>query len=342
MPEKKQKMKKIITISFLLLFAFQVQSQDRKTPKKLKVNGEYVHPKTDTKFPVEFENYKRIDVYSFDKKDENIGVTYDNEVNDKKTTISIYLYPSNEASEDRLRIEYSNSMQSIANYSKEGINATQKLIRKIGDKYICNGIKAEMKNDKKDFTRLSLYECGTWFYKIRLTTNHLDSIQSEDIENKILEKFEPTRLCGIKKLNTKADVYFAKAAFRDSIMLGSVMGGAFKKINWAIENVKENERASGFPGLYIDLQIESIKEFLKFQERYKYKKTEATEEYLKELNSIIESGFINEFLMEQYQMLLIVPENRNLNFEAFQRWKENKKLKIDLNQKYCVLSYTTE
>ena len=62
----------------------------------------------------------------------------------------------------------------------------------------------------------------------------------------------------------------------------------------------------------------------------------------KELNSIIESGFINEFLMEQYQMLLIVPENRILNFEAFQKWKENKKLKIDLNQKYCVVSYKTE
>jgi hypothetical protein len=46
--------------------------------------------------------------------------------------------------------------------------------------------------------------------------------------------------------------------------------------------------------------------------------------------------------MEQYQMLLIGPENRILNFEAFQKWKENKNLKIDLNQKYSVVSYKTK
>ncbi len=335
-------MKRIISISILIVFVFQVQGQERKSPKKLKVNGDYIHSKTETNFPEQFENYKRIDVYSFDKKDENIGVTYENEINDKKTSFSIYLYPTEEASESRLKNEYFNSMQSIANFSKNGVNATQKLIRKVGEKYICNGIKAEMKNDKNELTQLTLFECGTWFYKIRLTTNELDSIQAENIEKKIIEKFEPTRLSGIKKLKTKANVYFAKAAFRDSIMLGSTMGSAYKKINWAIENVKENERASGFPDLYIDMHIESIKELLKFQEKYKYKKTQATIEYLEELNSIVESGFINEFLMEQYSMLLIVPDERKLNFDAYRKWKENKNLTIDLNKRYYVISYKTE
>jgi hypothetical protein len=146
----------------------------------------------------------------------------------------------------------------------------------------------------------------------------------------------------MKKLKIKANVYFAKAAFRDSIMLGSAMGSAFKKINWAMENVKENERASGFPDLYIDMHIESIKELLKFQEKYKYKKTQPTIEYLEELNSIVESGFINEFLMEQYNMLLIVPDDRVLNFKAYEKWKENKKFVIDLNKKYYVVSYKSE
>jgi len=335
-------MKKIISISILILFVFQLQGQERKSPKKIKASGDYIHSETETNFPELFENYKRIDVYSFDKKDKNIGVTYENEKNDKKTTISIFLYPTEEASEDRLRNEYFNSMQSIANISKNGINSTQKLIRKVGEKYICNGIKAEMKNDKNELTQLSLYECGTWFYKIRLTTNELDSIQSENIEKKIIEKFDPTRLSGMKKLKIKANVYFAKAAFRDSIMLGSAMGSAFKKINWAMENIKENERGSGFPDLYIDMHIESIKELLKFQEKYKYKKTQPTIEYLEELNSIVESGFVNEFLMEQYNMLLIVPDDRVLNFKAYEKWKENKKFVIDLNKKYYVVSYKSE
>ncbi|REG98149.1 hypothetical protein [Flavobacterium aquicola] len=335
-------MKRIISISILILFVFQVQGQERKSPKRIKVSGNYIHSETETSFPEQFENYNRTDIYSFDKKDKNIGVTYELETNDKKTTISIYLYPTEEASEGRLKNEYFNSMQSIANFSKNGINATQKLIRKVGEKYICNGIKAEMKNDKNELTHLSLFECGTWFYKIRLTTNELDSIQAENIEKKIIEKFDPTRLSGIKKLNTKANVYFSKNAFCDSIMLGSTMGSAFKKINWALENVKENERASGFPDLYIDMHIESIKELLKFQDKYKYKKTQTTIEYLDELKSIVESGFINEFLMEQYDMLLIIPDERKFNFDAYKKWKENKKLAIDLNKRYYVISYKKE
>ena len=335
-------MKRIIPILILILFVFQVQGQERKSPKKIKINGDYIHSKTETIFPELFENYKRSDVYSFDKKDENVGVTYENEANDKKTTISIYLYPTEEATEDRLRNEYFNSMQSIANFSKNGINATQKLIRKVGEKYICNGIKAEMKNDKNEITQLSLFECGTWFYKIRLTTNELDSTQVENIEKKIIEKFEPTRLTGIRSLNPKANVYFSKSAFCDSIMLGSTMGSAFKKIEWALKNVNENERASGFPDLYIDMHIESIKELLKFQEKYKYKKTQTTINYLGELNSIVEAGFLNEFLLDQYKMLLIVPDDRVINYEAYEKWKENKKLTIDLNKKYYVVSYKME
>lgn len=335
-------MKKIIIITILILFAIQVKGQERKSLKKIKFNGDYIHSKTKTNFPTIFENYKLIDVYSFDKKDENIGVTYENVLNDKKTSISIYLYPTEEATEDRLRNEYFNSIQSIANFSKNGINAKQKLIKKIGEKYICNGIKAETKNDKNEITQLSLFECGTWFYKIRLTTNELDSTQVENIEKKVIEKFEPTRLTGLRKLNSKADIYFSKSAFCDSIMLGSTMGSAFKKVEWALKNVKENELASGFPGLYIEMHVESIKEFIKFQEKYKYKKTQNTIDYLGELNSIVVSGFLREFLMEQYKMLLIVPDDKVLNFEAYEKWKKNEKLTIDLNEKYYVVSYKME
>ena len=111
-------MKRLISITILILFTFQVQSQERKNPKKIKVSGDYIHSETKTNFPVQFENYNRTDVYSYDKKDENIGVTYENELDNKKTTISIYIYPTELASEGRLRNEYFNSMQSIETYQK--------------------------------------------------------------------------------------------------------------------------------------------------------------------------------------------------------------------------------
>lgn len=332
-------MKRLISITILILFTLQVQSQERKNPKKLKVSGDYIHTETKTNFPVQFENYNRTDVYSFDKKDENIGVTYEKELNNKKTTISIYIYPTEVASEGRLRNEYFNSMQSLANISKDGINANQKIIKKIGEKYICNGIKATLKNDENDLTQLTLFECGTWFYKIRLTTNELDTIQAQNIENKILEKFDPSKLTGTKMLNTRGNVIFARAAMRDSTMLGSVMGGALKKLIWAKENVKENERLSGFPDLYIEMHIESIKELVDFEKKHKFKTLESTREYLDQYNEIINAGFLSEYLMEKYSMLMIVPEKIKLNFAAYNEWKKNNIIKPILNEKYSLVEY---
>ena len=42
-------------------------------------------------------------------------------------------------------------------------------------------------------------------------------------------------------------------------------------------NVPVKERASGFPGHYLEMQIASFKEFVAFEEKYNYKKSEYTQ-----------------------------------------------------------------
>lgn len=325
-----------LTIVFLFC-VFTISGQEYYRPKKISAKGEYTHSKAMTVFPEQFDLYKRKEIYSFDKEKSNIGVVYENQPN--QTTISIYVYPAGDGYEGRLRKEYQKSMQSIVNLSQNGVHATQFAVRHEGEKYICNGFKAIIKEDKSKYNALTIYECGQWFLKVRITTSELDSSQIASLEQKIYSQFDPTKLTETNPLNEKADIYFAKTAFRDSILLGSAMGSAYKKVKWALENIKEKERASGFPDLYLNLQVESLKAFMEFQHRKNYKKSEYTKQYLSELQLISDAGFLPEFVMEQFGMILIVPENAPIKYEEYEQWKLNHKITIDLNKEFYVVSY---
>ncbi len=325
-----------LTIVFLLC-AFTISGQEFYRPKKISAKGEYTHSQAMIVFPEQIDIYKRKEIYSFDKKKTDIGVVYENQPN--QTTVSIYVYPAGDGYEGRLRKEYQKSMQSIVNVSNDGVHATQFAVRHEGEKYICNGFKAIIKDDKSKYNALTVYECGQWFLKVRITTSELDSSQIVSLEQKIYSQFDPTKLTETNPLNEKADVYFAKTAFRDSVLLGSAMGSAFKKIDWASENIKEKERASGFPDLYLNLQVESLKAFMEFQHRKNFKKCEYTKQYLSELQLISDAGFLPEFVMEQFGMILIIPENTPIKYEEYEQWKLNHKITIDLNQVFYVVSY---
>lgn len=308
------------------------------SPKKIKAKADYKHSTTGFNFPLAIDQYNRTDIYAFDKKKQNIGITYKS--GDLKTTVSIYLYPAGAGTEDRLRNEYIKSMQSVANVSDNGVHAEQFAVSYKNGDYKINGFKANIKDtDKK--SSLSVFECGTWFFKIRISSETLDTTGMKQAEQKILDLYKPTRLVKISHLNPKADINFAKAAFVDSLMLGSAMGSAFKKLEWVMDNVDSLERASGFPGLYLEMHIASLKEFTEFEKKHPdFSKTKRTEQYLTELNSIIDNGFLEEFIMEQYDMIMIVPDNLEFDFEGFDKWKKENPINIDLNERFYVIWFS--
>lgn len=189
---------------------------------------------------------------------------------------------------------------------------------------------------------MSVYECGTWFFKLRLTTEENDSIQILNLEKKVLETFDPSHLTEQKRLHPKAGIYFSKTAFQDSIMLGSAMGSAFKKIEWVTDNVPEKERASGFPGHYLEMQLASFNAFVAFDEKYDYKKSEYTQNYLNQVNFLIESKFLDEFIMEEFSMVMIVPENHEFDFDGYEKWKAKNEIEINLNELFYVIAFGQE
>ncbi len=329
---------KIITI-FIILIGLNCQAQELIKPKKIRFKDGFNHKFSDTKFPQTLENgFKLTEVYAFDRKKKNIGVTYEKNT-EPKGKLNIYIYPAEDGAEDRLRSEYLTSMQSVSNLTDNGLGATQYPVKFRGKKYDCNGFKADFKSKKQENSNLSVYECGTWFLKLRLTTEERDSTKIANLDEKVLETFDPSRLTEQKRLNPKADVYFAKAAFKDSIMLGSAMGSAYKKIEWVMDNVPEKERASGFPGHYLEMQLAAFNEFIAFDKKYDYKKSEYTQKYLNQVNSLIKSGFLDEFIMKEFFMVMIVPENHEFDFDGYEKWKVKNEIEINLNELFYVIAF---
>lgn len=327
---------RINTLKILILSIFISNygfSQLRNSPKKLKFKDEFIHSESKTEFPKSIDDYNLIDAYSFDKKDENIGVTYEKE----NTKISIYIYPDYGGNEGRLRNEFLSTYKTIFNNNKDIENL--KILHHVGEKYTCNGIRGISKNSNNENSLLTIFECGAWLYKIRITSSELTNQSLVDLENKITNKIEPSRLTGLKLFKLKGAISFHNSAMKDSTMLVSTMAYTFKKCEWLIKNLDEKEKYSGFQDLYIDMHKEALKQFVLFEHKHKYSSTEETKEYLKNLNKIIDSPFLNEFLMEQYKMILIIPENIILNFEEYSKWKKENNFKLELKQDLSTARY---
>ncbi len=335
---KKIMMKRII-IAIVILIGLNCQAQEFTKPKKIQFKDVYEHKFSKTEFPKTLENgFELTEVYAFDKKKKNIGATYEKN-SEPKGKLNIYIYPAGDGTENRLRTEYLTSMQSVANLNYNELGATQYPVKFSGKKYDCNGFKADFKSKNRENSNLSVYECGTWFFKLRLTTEEKDSTQISNLEQSTLETFDPSQLTEQKRLHSKASIYYGKTAFRDSIMLGSVMSSALKKLEWVMDNIPEKERASGFPGHYLELQLASFDELIAFEKKYDFKKSEYTQNYLSQLNSLIDSGFLDEFIMKEFSMVMIVPENHEFDFDGFEKWKAKNEIAINLNELFYVISF---
>lgn len=333
---KQEKMKPIKPITILIFLISTICVVSGQQPKEIKVEGNYIHSPTKMTFPISlFDDYQREDIYFFDKENQNIGVSYVKNQNGERTVFSLYLYPAGNAYNGRLRREYQNSLFSIA---KE-VHAMQYAVQHEGEKYICNGFKAIL-TIYSNLSQLTLFESGTWFYKIRITTNQTDTTLMTNLEKEILQQFDPTQLTDLKRLEDGITAYVPKSVIRNPTLLPIAIKSGNRQINWVMENVDEKERATGFPDLYLDFHIEALKTFIEFKHEIIYSKRDKNiKEYLNELQLISDAGFLSEFVMEQCYMILIIPENLSDRFEEYQKWKLRNNISIDLNHNLYTLEF---
>ena len=309
-------------------------------PKEIKCTTNYVQPETYVNFPISFGQFIRTRIYSFDNQQTNIGVTYKDR---DGLTITVYVYPANEGMEDRLRSQFLYCLQQISVVANRKLRPNMQLASYSNDGYKINGLRAAVsQNNSHSF--LWVYECGEWFFKIRITTNpFVTNSNAEQIQKGILNQFVPTELVKVAPLKPRAIISMAAAAFKDSLMLGCQLNSAFAKSDWAFEHIDSLERVSGFPGLYLDLQVEGLKKTLEFaREHPAMPRNASTDEYLSELNLINNNGFLREFIHDQFIVPMIEVKDTTMNFEAYSTWKNKHPLKISLEKMYYLLYYDTQ
>ena len=323
----------VYLLTFFGAYAF---GQESISPKLTKSKGDFTHNATGTIFQEQLESYPRKSIYSFTKQDDDIEVTYESP---EKTSLTIKIYPAGDGIEGRLRNEYIKTLQTISDAANKRIGFDQGPIRKVGTKYICNGFQAVSNLKIKDkVVRLALYECGAWFLRIKITSNDLDSIGIQALEEKVLNRYDPTKFTELKPLNLKSDFIVAPALGKDRARAKYVIKSGLKKLEWANKNVPENERVSGFPDLYLNMHIEAYKEFAECKDE-NYTSDNDIAKFISDINKVIKANYLPEFLMKQNHMLMIVPDDIKFDFDGFTRWQQECKITMDMHKLYYLIVY---
>jgi hypothetical protein len=323
------------TIFFLIILSLTFNSFAQK---KIRAKGDYLHPHTSFVFPTKLFNLERVNIYYFDTQKENIGVVYENVY--PKTTVTIYIYPAGNGGETRLRSEFNKSLSDMRYlYGRSGFNVNYQPIR-YEDDYICNGFTATVK-DKQPYNSLTLYECGRWFFKIRITSDELKKAYLPDLEQKIIEHFDPSKLTALNPLKSKACVHIAPHCLEDTVLLDCMLAFTAEKVKWAIDSVSEKERASDFPSIYLGMHVAALKAFINFpKENYaSYIASMETQKILDELQEMSDKGFLEEYVMDQFNMMAVTGNyvSEEEEWDNYLKWKNNREFLFKLT--HILFSY---
>lgn len=307
-------------------------------PKRLNILGDYYHKNTMVKFPDKFDRYKREKITSFNKDSSNIGVSYNLSNSNQDLKITIYIYPATSGIEHRIRNEYFDCLQAIATPSNQEINTTPKHVRVSKDGYKVLGLSGTIRN-KNLSTELVLFECGKYFLKYRISSSNMDTSVLKDISNKLLDRFSPIDIVKRQPLIQGVDIHISPGITTDTICLFTIFAAVKSKIDWAYNNVDSLERRSGFPSLYFEEQKTSIDSMLNKWESLKHNNTQF-DKFFDDLVVIRNSGFLNEFICEQYWNTLLLPDNLKLDWDNYEIWKRKNNPTVKLvGQYYYLLGY---
>ena len=324
-------MKRLIILFAIALLFSQLEAQ---SPKKIKAKGDYIHSSTKAVFPLQLGDYHRDGLYSYDKKKENVGGVYESA--NKQTLLSVYLYPAGNGYDSRIHDEYSSLMQELANVHG-GIHAISTVVSYQNDGIKINGLKSDFTLSGRNES-LTLYECGEWWFKMRITSSDLDTCQMAQLEKTVMDFFVPTNFVKNDPLGVKYDVHVAPAAFCDSLTLCCALGSIFGKLEWAVDNVDSLEAISGFPSLYLEAHMAEVEGFVKAEKDHpELKGGSQIHHKLEQFNKIIENGFLEEYLFDQYFGWLIIPKDMTIDSDAYIEWQLQNPIDVEMGVRNRVL-----
>ncbi len=316
-------MRKFIFL-FIVLYNFCF-SQQRNQPLEIKSNTGFTH-KTGVIFPKEWNGFKRDRLVSYDKNNDNVGATYYFKANKKITNISIYIYPA-DVSNENLRDQFLSFKTIVNRNATNHPEISPEFVKLKSEKVIVNGLKSYFdyniivpdfmkgQKDQNNKSLFSVYDCGKWNVKFRVSVENGDFERVKQLENTLMASFDPVKIAEKNAIESgkNAEILISKTAQRDSLMLKSTIEEAEVKKEWLNTNKSIAELSTGFSDFEIESYIDAIQHKLRFYNENKDKVTgsEATKNYFENLQKIVDNGFLKDFIYSQTFGIVIYPDGEN-------------------------------
>lgn len=318
----------------MLIVPVIIFSQDLKPNEKIKTTKDFDHTVSGISAPVSLGNFLRTALLTNSKNDSILSAEYEDQNSDAVFQFKIVL---GYLDEERLFNYYFKNLKSRKYTPAKTVNKT--VVFKEGD-FKLNGISTYFKHLDR-LINVRIYDAGFWLFVSETSQKGNDTLALDTRQEEFLKKIMPSKIVEKNPLTRYTNIYYAKAAFRDSLMLRSVMSSSMNKLKWVYENSNKFERAAGIPGMFLEYQLAGINGFIDYRTEVNPnpgKGVYETTNLIEFLTKLRDAGFTDEFLMESYYYLLIPPENHQFDFEGYQKWKSENPIEYDTSGKYYVIA----
>ncbi len=329
----------ILLLSLLPAAAFPLEP----TPLPVKAKGGYTFPKGVYAFEDNlFEGYVRGPVTAFDQDmSYNIAVAYYKRDEGKLTLFSLNIYAAGLPMENRLRLNFLDPLA----FSIRNDQATDISLSPLGatnGTYTCNGYRATYLTGEGNLSSLSFFECGHWFYSLRVISDSLDRPGMDALSERIIAAYNPADLTAASPAGSQTVIGLDDQFAGDSVRMQCEVTAARGRAVWALENVSAGERASGVPDIYLDMYAAGFVSIALAADSLQVHAAPETKRYIEDVCAIIGSGFLREFLIGQLYDVAKLPPGFTPDMEGFLKWKEGRDLIVDLTPRLSRITYISK
>jgi hypothetical protein len=317
----------------VLIFFGHAQNKFRMRP--IQAQGPWTHV-TGVIFPMEILDYQRTDIVSFERKNQHVSLGYEKTFANTHRTVSVYIYPNEETTNLRLYNEFQQICQ--ATQLKSG---QVRISRAHPFTYQNNQIKLHglsgASADNHEY--VGVVECGKWMVKTRMTANDGQDI-GDSLFFEFLHVINPSNL--IAKYPWKVSHYITVVSpgltTNETFAMTAMLGATTQEL-FILANIDSVERCAGIPGLYLKVYLAPCQLMLKFWKGIEEKNGKVPDiPFMNDLRRIEYNGFLEEFIMDEFGWLLIVPDDIVLDREGYKAWRSTHYLTLNLTDRFFMIA----
>lgn len=345
----------LILFSFLFTTLF---SQPRKQPVDLLIKGDFTHQATSVIFPPLWSGFQREAIYSYDMQNKHVAISYIQQSTKKnKTILTLYIYPRKSIDNQSLRDEFSSYEYALNQNSNKGTDIKPSFGSASNDQIKVNYIYSIFNHSmgERDFFKgvkytdkmslLSIYECGGWNFKIRISSDDMTQGQLAELKAKTEGYFCLLDIASKKPMPIEQtpDIILSPVVKRDSMMMYSTIAAAKAKIEWLGNHSEKKELLTGFNDMKIDSEVYAIEKMIAFYKAHEkdWPLHEDTKKYFTQMITIADNEKIKDHIYDKYNRLINYEEGEARKDEYIQ-FKTDKNISENTNEIVYKIYYKLE